>query len=223
MNKTPATFAALCIGLAVAAPAAAQDMPAPAYTAGDHWTFRETDLLTRQQTAEIRETVVSADATAYWIESRRAAHTWLRGDAARMVNVEQKAWDPAAADQRGKTIGSNDAGCAYPWPLKVGMRFECVERVLFPSGQQVRYELKWTVEAAETVEVPAGRFPALRLVADGFSTDLVTGNVGRHQRTVWLSAAARREVKHEIRTLQRDGKPYRVEGRELLSFKPGAS
>jgi hypothetical protein len=36
---------------------------------------------------------------------------------------------------------------------------------------------------------------------------------------VWLASAAKREVRHEIRTILGDGTPFRVEGRELVALQ----
>lgn len=92
----------------------------------------------------------------FWLESRRLARTWWHGDLARAVALEQLAHDEAAPQKRGKPVGSNDGGCAYPWPLKVGQSFECQETVLFVTGVKIRHELKFKVEAAEAVDTPAG-------------------------------------------------------------------
>jgi hypothetical protein len=215
------------VSLALAALSAsvfAQEMPAPSYAVGDRWAYRETDLLTKNETGRWTETVTAANATEYWIDSRRVQRTTWRGDSVKGLHREQFLFDEAAPEQRGKTIATNDAGCAYPWPLKVGMKFACTERYLWPNGWNVRYELKYTVEAAESVETPAGRFDTLRLEAKGFATNETNNNnVSGHERVIWLAPAAKREVRHEIRTRLRNGQLFRVEGRELMEFSPGKS
>jgi hypothetical protein len=205
----------------LAGAACAQDMSAPDYQVGDRWNFRETDLLTRNETGQIGETVVAVEGKDIWIDARRQARTWWRVDAAKRVHAEQLAFAEGAPGERGKTIASNDGGCAYPYPLKVGQKFECSENVLFPNGWKVRYELKWEVEAAEKVGTPAGSFDALRLKAQGFAHNETNNHRVRHERLIWLAPAAKREVKHEIRSFNRQGQPSRVEGRELVGFQPG--
>ena len=212
-------------GLALAPALFAQDMPAATFIVGDQWTYREIDLLTKIETGQWTETVTSADAAEYWIDSQRKARTWWRGDAAKRLHREQFLYADGAENKRGKTIASNDGGCAYPWPLKVGSRFECTELVVFPNGWNVRYDLKFEVEAAENLDTAAGRFDTLRLVAAGYSTNLTNAQSSRqgnrHERVIWLAPAAKREVKHEIRTWVNQGAPFRVEGRELVAFKAG--
>jgi len=87
----------------------------------------------------------------------------------------------------------------------------------------VRYDMKFAVEAAESVETPAGRFDTLRLVAKGFLDNQTTNVVSRQERIIWLAAAAKREVKQEIRTVLKNGQVFRVEGRELVEFKAGGA
>ncbi len=218
---TPKTFALFSIALAFATSAGAQEMSAPRYAVGDKWSYRETDLLTRLETAQLVETVTSADSIEAWIDARRAARTWRRVDTSSKVAREQFAFSDTAPDQHGKLIGSNDAGCAYPWPLKVGMKFECTENTLWPNGWKVRYDLKFTVEAAESVETPAGRFDTLRLVAKGFANNETTNAVSRQERILWLAPAAKREVKQEIRTILKNNTVFKAEGRELVAFNAG--
>ncbi len=208
--------------LALLGAAQAQEIPAPIFVAGDSWSYRETDLLTKLETSQLIETVVKADAAEYWIDARRKARTWWRGDAARHVHREQFEFSEAGAEQRGKTIASNDAGCAYPYPLKVGMSFECREMTTWPNGWKIRYDVKFTVEAAEAIETPAGRFETVRLVSKGFSYNETNDVTARQERIIWLSPAVKREVKYEIRSILKNNQIFRAEGRELVAFKPGA-
>jgi len=201
----------------------AQEMPAPTFVVGDRWTYRETDLLTKLEVAQITETVTAANATEFWIDARRVGRTWWRGDAVKRAFREQFAYSEGAPDQRGKVIASSEGGCAYPWTLKVGTTFECVDNTTWPNGWKVRYELKYTVEAGETIETPAGKFETLRVVAKGYANNETNGSVSRHERIVWLAPAVKRELKHEIRTFLKNGQLFKVEGRELLAFSAGTS
>jgi hypothetical protein len=211
----------LLANLVIAACACAQDMPAPKFVAGDRWSYRESDLLTKLETGQVSETVTAVDAGEYWIDARRAARTVWRGDGIKQVHREQFAYSEEGADHRGKLVASNDGGCAYPWPLKVGTKFECSENTTWLNGWKVRYDMKYTVEAAESIETPAGKFDTLRLVAKGYANNETTNTISRHERTVWLSPAAKREVRYEIRTFLKNNQVFRVEGRELVAFTPG--
>lgn len=223
MTMQAALRALPLLGLGLLAQAAcAQQMPAPDYKVGDRWSWRETDLLTRAETARIGETVTAIDGNDIWIDARRQARTWWRVDAAKRVHAEQFAYAEGAPGERGRTVATNDGGCAYPWPLKPGQTFECSERVLLPNGWKVRYDLKWEVQAAEQISTPAGTFDTLRLKAEGWAHNDTNNQQARHERVIWLAPAVKREVRHEFRSFTRQGQPSRVEGRELLEFQPGA-
>ncbi len=209
------------LALALSAPAFAQVMAAPTFVVGDRWSYRETDLMTKLETGQLSEAVTAVNAEEYVIDARRLARTVWRGDAVKRVHREQFLYSEGAADQRGKMIASNDGGCAYPWPLKVGSEFECVESMTLPNGWKVRYELKFAVEAAESVETPAGRFDTLRLVAKGYVNNDTQNTRSKHERILWLAPAVKREVRHEIRTFLRNNQIFKVEGRELVAFTAG--
>ncbi len=219
---TAKTACLLAASLLLLGTAAAQEVPAPTLVVGDSWTYREIDLMTKNETGVISETVVKADAAEYVIDARRKARTWWRGDQVKHVHREQFEFSEAGAEQRGKTIASNDAGCAYPYPLKVGASWECTELTTWPTGMKIRYDMKFSVEAAESVETAAGKFDTLRLVAKGFTKNEDTGAVSRQERIIWVAPAAKREVKYEIRTILKNGNIFRVEGRELTAMKAGA-
>ncbi len=205
----------------LALPAAAQELPAPAFQPGDRWVYRETDLLTKREIGRSTETVF-ADATGLWLQqSRGAARTWWRLDAKTATLLEQFEVGGETPAQRGRSVATNDGGCAFPWPLKAGARWECSENAVFPNGWKLRYDLKYAVEGVESVQTEAGRFDALRLVAKGYFTNTTTNTNGGHERLFWLAPDTRRELKSEIRTLLRNGQPFRVEGRELVEFKAG--
>jgi|GEM_PF-2694060 len=218
--RFPALLTTLALTACCAA-ASAQEMSLPTFALGDRWAFRETDLLTKNETGRWTETVTAIDAADYWIDSRRSVQTTWRGDTTKAVHREQFLVDAAAPNRRGKTITTNDAGCAYPWPLKVGMKFECTEGMVWPNGWKIRYALSFTVAAAETVQTAAGSFDTLRLEARGNAINDTTNGSSSHERTIWLSPAAKREVKHEIRTRLNNGTIFRVEGRELVEFSAG--
>ena len=71
------------------------------------------------------------------------------------------------------------------------------------------------------IETPAGRFDTLRTVAKGFTTNETNNSGSRQERIIWLSPAAKREVKHEIRIVLKNNQAFRVEGRELVAFAAG--
>ena len=73
-QRTIALSLAALAGIAAltfASPTWAQDMPAPNFAVGDRWSYREIDLLTKNETGQLTETVTAVDANEYWIDARR--------------------------------------------------------------------------------------------------------------------------------------------------------
>jgi hypothetical protein len=206
-----------------AATALAQEVTAPQFKVGDTWRFREVDLLTRNEVSRYSERIHAIDGASFWLRLEGGKNHWWRGDVARAARLEQFAVAADQPQQRGAQIGSADGGFAWRWPLKVGDSFDCTENTVFPNGWKLKYELKCSVEAAETVEVPAGKFETLRITAKGFFTNATNNSTGRHERVFWHAPAVRADVKREYRTwLQRGSSPFRVEGHELVEFAPGS-
>ncbi len=220
------TFAASVAAMLTMAAAAclAQEAAAPALKAGDTWKWRETDLLTKNEAGRWSERIDRLGGGCCWLLQERSQRFWWRGDADKAVRLEPFAVADDQPDKRGAQVGSADGGFAWRWPMKVGDSFDCTENTVFPNGWKLKYERKCSVEAAETVEVPAGRFETLRIVAKGDYTNATQHNAtGCHERTFWYAPAVRNEVKRAYRTWgSRTTTPIRVEGHELVEFVAGA-
>jgi hypothetical protein len=207
-----------------AATCLAQEAAAPALKVGDTWKWREIDLLTKNEVGRWSERIDRVGGGSWWMLQDGSKRSWWRGDAAKGARLEQFAVADDQPERRGAQVGSADGGFAWRWPMKVGDSFDCTENTVFPNGWKLKYELKCSVEAAETVEVPAGKFETLRIVAKGFYTNATQNNAtGRHERSFWYAPAVRNEVKREYRTWSpRSASPIRVEGHELVEFVAGA-
>ncbi len=202
--------------------AQAQDMPRPSFQPGERWTYVESDLLTRQETARFTETVHSVAADGVWLHRTGAgsrAH-WGRIDPASGQLRDMATATGATPQDRGRTWSTNDGGCAYPWPLKVGLRWACKEVQTFANGWRVSYDLSFEVQAAESVESAAGRFDTLRLRAQGQYLNETNSVRGDHERVIWLAPAIQRELKWEIRSRRTGSQQInRVEGKELVAYE----
>lgn len=56
-------------------PTPAQEKPARTFAVGERWAYRESDLLTKNETGRLADLVSAADAAEYWLDSQRAAHS----------------------------------------------------------------------------------------------------------------------------------------------------
>lgn len=71
----------------------------------------------------------------------------------------------ANLDRSGKPIFSFDPPLAWAWPLEVGKTWTSRHAMkVHASGQTLPLEIRWTVEAYESVTVPAGTFMAFKIV-----------------------------------------------------------
>ncbi len=195
---------------------------APSLQPGDTWRFRETDLLTKNEVLRYTERVHAVAGGDFWLHvDNGRSRTWWQGDAERFVRLRQYAHADDQPDQRGKQIGSASGGFAKRWPLKVGITFDCSEDTTWPNGWKISYELKCSVEGSEAVNVAAGHYETFRIEAKGSLTNATNNFTGRHERSIWYAPAARTDVKREYRTWSSKGQLTRVEGHELIEFKPG--
>ncbi|HVN31357.1 MAG TPA: hypothetical protein VMT45_05185 [Thermoanaerobaculaceae bacterium] len=95
---------------------------------------------------------------------------------------------------------------SYVWPLTVGRSWEQQYRRERPVERQTREEgARWSVEAEETVTVPAGTFRALKIT-------LFSRATGARLAEVWYSPEVKQMVKS--REVVTNG----VQERELISF-----
>ncbi len=95
----------------------------------------------------------------------------------------------------------------YSWPLTVGQRWEQTTRLERPVDRQTTERNSvWTVEAEETVTVPAGTFRTFKIVWRNKNTEAVLTEV-------WYAPDVKQPVK--IREVLSNG----IRERELVSFK----
>lgn len=137
------------------APAGAATWARPVWRAGDRFTFVRGGVL--------RGEFVVTDATAEHyamrigeLEVRRTLDLGNLGE-----------WSAAGEVQH--VLSPVDV--RYCWPLWVGKRWTCefVDRAL--GGEAIPMRVDYVVEDLDTVTVPAGTFPALRIVRSARRTD----------------------------------------------------
>lgn len=95
----------------------------------------------------------------------------------------------------GRPAVSFDPPIGYRWPLEVGrtwtQRYQATNHL---AQQTVAFDTTWTVEAAETIEVPAGSFATLRI--------RFTDSLGS-QDVYWYSPKLGLTVKQNLRRSER--------------------
>ena len=169
----------------------------PVLTAGDRWVYRQIDGFTGMQMRQYGLSVVEATWPKPTVSFGPSMRDGQRvpppyGDAG-----EPWSWPPS--EQRTES-GSYDL---VEFPLKVGkewsMQFEIARH---REVEQLQPDhRKATVEAWETIRVPAGEFRALRVVLAG--SRRIHMNDGEFyvpvRETVWYSPDVKTFVRREIR------------------------
>lgn len=164
--RLPGIVAAALLAGACAAPLTSPPTPKvtgpaavespPTWVPGDRWIYRWTSGAERStrtvEMLEIREingvpyfVVKNADAHHYWTPELHWAGT------VRAAKVEARMVPPAPW---------------FVWPLEVGRRWTHHGTYEDASGTREATEI-FVVEGMETVEVPAGRFKAIKIVREG--------------------------------------------------------
>ena len=169
--------------------AAQSDAPVrkPEIRVGDSWTYRSINLLV-SGTHEHETRVSFIDDKVILAVSTR------RSDGKEFDSSWTPEWN--AVNSYSGLMYRPHTG-AFRFPLRVGDEYEVKYELLRPRDNTVVNNTTRTVKVVgwETVEVPAGRFRAIKLVAEGLVQPLDGSNAWRQQITYWYDPGVRRWVK----------------------------
>jgi hypothetical protein len=186
--KTCAKRAAIAALFVFSATLAAQPVAAPEIKVDDRWIYRRTDHRVKPPTHlyELRVSFVDS----------RAIHTVLARQG--KPRESDATWTP-----EWNGVVSVDDGVVeiergmLQFPLSVGRAYTAVWSMRRPRAGSfhARHERNVKVIGWENVEVPAGRFRALRIEAQGLWHRLDRGTSDWASNTVWYAPQVRRWVK----------------------------
>jgi hypothetical protein len=176
--------------------AQAAAVPKPEVKVDDRWVYRGTDRRRKPPTAvyEIRVTFVDS----------RAIHAVVEPQG-RQRRESDATWTP-----EWNTVVSVDEGVydveqgIFQFPIAPGRQYRAAWEIRRPRAGafHVRHERKVTVVGWEDVEVPAGKFRALKIQADGHFRryDRLASDEARN--TFWYVPQVKRWVKHVYQDVQ---------------------
>lgn len=180
-------------------------VPRPHVEAGDSWTYRAENVL--GQGKDEHETVIHrADGKVLHVVSTR------KSDGKEIDSIWTADWN-AMTSYTGFIYRPNTG--IYRYPMRAGDRHTTEFQVMRPRVNTLMFHAKMTVTVVgwETVEVPAGKFRALKVDASG-TWQLADGSGAFLQQiTIWYAPEVRRWVKLE----GRNPKGFLYE--ELISYK----
>ena len=194
----------------------------PEVKPGDRWSYSAINHLTSApgESYEVRATFADGNVimgVATWEDAAEGDVSWTAE------------WNAVVSSTDGMgmfdRVGVFDPHSAlFKFPLRVGASWNSVYEVQLPRRNDLRVRHERTVRVAgyEDVEVPAGRFRALKLVAEGTYRRLdFTRASGSTRTAVWYVPAVKRWVKltHEEFSGTGGTRPAVQREDALVSFK----
>ena len=173
---------------ALCAVAQAQDVPRPQVKAGDSWTFRRVEYETNSVTGVFTAQVTFANERVIQVVSQR------QGGGKEIDSTFTAEWNQVSSANSGIFEPHQDI---FRFPLRPGNTHEARYEVKFPQqgAYQVRHERKVRVIGWEEVQVPAGRFRALRVESEGTFRRLDISLSGTAKEVMWYVPDVKRYVK----------------------------
>jgi hypothetical protein len=212
LHRALATAVSVLLASAVlAADVSGEPIPRPEVKAGDTWTYRQTDFqpaVPRISTYVVRVTFVGPDEILTINRNGSRDSQW---------NAD---WGAIALG--GSGVIHDRPARFLNFPLKAGTSHELTFEVVARRGGTARSRFQQTVRVIgwEDVEVPAGKFRALKVEAKGtfYRLDASFGGWTRHE--FWYVPETKRWVKYTYEDGTRGpSSPYAKILEELIEFK----
>jgi hypothetical protein len=177
----------------------------PEIRVGDSWTYRSTNLL-EPGTIEHESRVSFVDDKVILLVSTR------KGDGKEFDSSWTTEWN-ALADYSGRMFRPHSGLLRFP--LRIGEKHDFANELVRPRVYTDLHTTTTgtvTVAGWDTVEVPAGKFRAIKVVVEGEGrTDFYRPYAV--QTSIWYVPEVRRWVKYQA------SNPAGVRSEELLSYK----
>jgi hypothetical protein len=205
---------ALAALLALPALCAAQadaPVPRPEVKVGDRWSYQRVDYDTGRVFGKyVLEVAFAGRGVIHVVKTR--ARKLEEGD-----NTFTADWNAVSTD--GRVFNPHSGLLRFP--LRIGDSYSTTfDAAILKKQGSARNERQVKVIGWEEVTVPAGKFRALKIVAEGHFQRLDTRSSGNARNVIWYVPEVRRWVKMvgESRPLGRGGAGEHT-GEELLDYK----
>ena len=165
-------------------------VPKPEVKVGDSWTYRDMNYWNNTQTRVLRMTVTLVKSDVVLVGFK------YNNDTSERDSQWTSEWNAVSAP--AGQIYSPHWGL-FKFPLAVGAKYETVFDLTARSGGylgQWKHEQTVTVVGWEDIEVPAGKFRALKVVSNGVYARQDYSYTGRVKRTAWYVPHVKRWVKY---------------------------
>jgi hypothetical protein len=189
----------------------------PALQIGDSWVYRRIDLWKNEESARFEWRVSGTDGDSITLDRAMIAGK-VSADArpASRRKADRSTWTFADASvSQGRRV-------TFAFPLEIGKTWEFEYAGKRDNGTRVTHQRVARVEAWEDIEVPAGKFKALRVVHAGrFEVHPTIGPVssGNVTEVLWYVPAVKSFVKREYRDTMGDLRTREQFREELTEYK----
>ena len=168
-----AAAAAFFIGVATAH---AQDAPRPDVKAGDTWVYRRTDFMDNHKSVLKLQVTFANEKAIHVVQVNQAGEK-------EMDSTATAEWNTMTSARDG--VFTPDSGLLH-FPLHPGARWKSSYTVKFPRQDFDAQHERWvTVVGWEEVQVPAGKFHALKVVSGGSVQRSDRPRTGDVSETAW--------------------------------------
>jgi hypothetical protein len=201
----------------------AQSVNAPTFSEGEKWEYQTTDLWSKKIISHLTVTNigVSGDYLRRFFEQSNTGHN---GEF-----VKPESWEATVrADLNGTGIyrGERFERIWYKWPVEPGMSWAFqtkAEAAPIPPSTAARImttSVNAEVKNWETVEVPAGKYKALKIVYKSSWVAENPSGTGSSVSTSWYSPEIKGSVQDMTETFSAEGMPQARTVRQLVFYKP---
>lgn len=185
-------------------------MPKPEVKPGDRWVYRKIDLWNNKQIGRPNLVVAFANKDVINVVQRRGKEeidVTFTSEWNLVNDISSGVYNP----HTGLLRFPLQVGAKYPTRYEVTRRRQ--------GAFRSRIEATMRVVGWEDVEVPAGKFRALKVEGDGSYRRQDTFSNGQIRYAIWYVPAVKRWVKFTVENTDSRGQPFVRETDELVEFK----
>ena len=186
-------------------------VPRPEVKVGDRWSYQRVDYDSGRVFGRYTMEVAFAERGVIHVVTTRAKKLEERD------NTFTSDWNAVATD--GRVFNPHTGLLRFPLRVGDSYRTQFEAAILKKSGRASN-DRQVKVVGWEEVEVPAGKFRALKIVAEGSFQRLDNASSGTSRNVIWYVPEVRRWVKMvgENRPIGRGGRGEHT-GEELLDYE----
>ncbi|MES2070171.1 MAG: hypothetical protein V4488_07480 [Pseudomonadota bacterium] len=200
----------------------AQSVQAPVPAAGNSWSYKTSDMWSAKLISEstLKTVGVSGEYVRIFYETKSASKN---GE----FVMPQTSESTTRADLNSVIMykGERQENPWYKWPLEAGKKWSFqIKQELPPTGsatipQVMTQNIDAEVKGWETLELPAGKLKAIKIVYKSTWTAVNPASNGTSVSTTWYSPDVKRFVQYTSENFGPDGSPQARTLQQLVHYE----